>query len=258
MISVRKEKIVEILQTSGDMSISELSELVHVSLNTVRADIKDLEAEGLLKKTHGRVAIIQEVPKSPIPSIDIRHQYYRTEKKQIGHLAYMTLPKKPLSVFIDDSSTVIEFIKFLRDWPYPLTIITNYIEVPQYVAGNKNISIILNGGTLWTSEHCTYGSRAVADVMDYHADIAIIGCSGLHPEKGLFNGKIETVEIRQAMQKQAKETWILVDHSKFDRISLVHIFSFDQVNKVFSDRNPGSIWQEFFSQHNIECIYPKQ
>lgn len=255
MLSVRKEKIMEILQVSGSISIADLCKIVHVSSNTVRSDIKDLEASGFLKKTHGRISIVEEIPKSPIPSINVRHYYFQAEKKKIGVLAIKALPQRSLSIFIDDSSTVVEAIKLLRDWPYSLTIITNYIDIPREVDGNKNISIIINGGVLWTSEHCTYGSKAVADVMGYHADIAIIGCSGLHPEAGLSNGKMETVEIRQAMQKQAKETWILVDHSKFDKISLVPIFTFNQIHKVFTDTDPGQIWKDFFSKENIECIY---
>ena len=49
----RKQKILEILQRDGKVRVNELSALFDISDVTIRMDLADLEAKGLLSRVHG-------------------------------------------------------------------------------------------------------------------------------------------------------------------------------------------------------------
>ena len=49
----RKQKILEILNRDGKVRVNELSALFDISDVTIRMDLADLEAKGLLSRVHG-------------------------------------------------------------------------------------------------------------------------------------------------------------------------------------------------------------
>ncbi|MBE7063910.1 MAG: DeoR/GlpR transcriptional regulator, partial [Ruminococcaceae bacterium] len=49
----RKEKILELLNESGKVRVSDLSRMFHISEVTIRIDLADLESHGLLSRVHG-------------------------------------------------------------------------------------------------------------------------------------------------------------------------------------------------------------
>lgn len=53
MFNQRQLEIIDLLQTEDKVSVSELTQRFGVSLVTVRQDLKKLEDQGVLKRTHG-------------------------------------------------------------------------------------------------------------------------------------------------------------------------------------------------------------
>ena len=52
-IDERKQKIIEMLNKNSKVKVNELSELFKISEVTIRMDLADLEAKGLLSRVHG-------------------------------------------------------------------------------------------------------------------------------------------------------------------------------------------------------------
>ena len=49
----RKQKILEILQRDGRVKVTDLSALFEISEVSIRMDLADLEAKGMLSRVHG-------------------------------------------------------------------------------------------------------------------------------------------------------------------------------------------------------------
>ena len=60
MFNQRQLEIIDLLQTEDRVSVSELTQRFGVSLVTVRQDLKKLEDQGVLKRTHGGAMIVEE------------------------------------------------------------------------------------------------------------------------------------------------------------------------------------------------------
>ena len=49
----RKTKIIDLLGAQSSVSVNVLADMLHTSKETIRRDLKSLEAEGILTRTHG-------------------------------------------------------------------------------------------------------------------------------------------------------------------------------------------------------------
>lgn len=61
----RKTKILEILEKSQRIEVSDLVEILGVSESTIRRDLQDLEQSGLLKRTHGGAVKAENTSSEP-------------------------------------------------------------------------------------------------------------------------------------------------------------------------------------------------
>lgn len=56
----RRTKILQVVGDNGSATVVDLSDLMHVSLMTVRRDINQLATDGLVFKTHGGVLPLRQ------------------------------------------------------------------------------------------------------------------------------------------------------------------------------------------------------
>lgn len=251
----RKEKILQLLTVQRKLSIPDLSQNLGVSANTIRLDVNALALEGLVLKQHGFVFLPKDKLWDYSAGLSSKHQKNIKGKQIIGALVLEQLDKnKDLSLFFDSSTSCLEVARLLKSHPKRLTVITHFLTLGQMLSSAPNISVFLCGGNLWPPENCTLGPNVSHDLKKYHADIAIVGCTGLDMAIGVSNGNIETVEIKQIMSNNANETWLLCDHTKFGVLDLLQAFSFKSISRIFTDLPPNDEWLNFFSEKNI-CIH---
>ena len=56
--------------------------------------------------------------------------------------------------------------------------------------------------------------------------------------------------------RNARETVLLADHSKFEKPSLFRIVGFESVSRVVTDKYPGDQWFDFLSAADIDIVLP--
>ena len=76
----RKKQLIQLLDENAVMSINELSEILKVSLPTIRRDLEDLEQKGLIKRSWGKASLCKEENTSTIPMASVRADSHWIEK----------------------------------------------------------------------------------------------------------------------------------------------------------------------------------
>ena len=66
----RLSKIVDILRSQDTMTVRELSERLEVSLMTVRRDLDELQAEGIVERSYGKAVLCRNAPHSLYENIE--------------------------------------------------------------------------------------------------------------------------------------------------------------------------------------------
>src|SRR5512139_1726663 len=116
----RRVALLQLLQEHNTLSIDDLARRVKVSNSTLRRELRDLGAEGLVRVSTGNVSLASpSLEERPFP---LRALINRTEKARIGRAA-LDLVQNGDTVFISGGTTTLELAKLLPG-QRRLTVIT--------------------------------------------------------------------------------------------------------------------------------------
>ncbi len=208
----RKQLLLARLKKDGRIVAKTMSSEFGLSEDTIRRDLRELAAEGLLHRVHGGA-----LPASPtIANLEARRSMANVEKRRLG-LAAAKLVERKQRVFIDGGTTHIEL---LRAIPLDLafTVITHSPVVAAALEGHA-ANVIVIGGTLFRHSMVAVGAAALEAITRIRTDLAFIGLTGLHPKEGGTTGDYEEAAIKRAIIGRAAEVAVLLTSEKLGAVS---------------------------------------
>lgn len=215
----RKRILLGRLKAEGRLIAKELSLEFGLSEDTLRRDLRELAADGLLQRVHGGA-----LPASPtIANLQTRRTMATAEKSRLGR-AGAKLIEPGRTTFIDGGTTNLELVRAL-----PLdakaTIVTHSPTIADTLEHHTGIDVRMIGGKLYRHSMVAVGAAAVAAIQTQRYDLFILGLTGLHPEEGLTTGDFEEAEIKRAIMARSAETVSLVTSEKLGATSVHTIAS---------------------------------
>ncbi|MCB1470735.1 MAG: DeoR family transcriptional regulator, partial [Rhizobiaceae bacterium] len=117
-----------------------------------------------------------------------------------------------------------------------LLIVTNNINVANILAVNPECQVIVTGGTLRRSDGGLIGDLATQTIQQFKFDLAIVGCSALDQDGDMLDFDIQEVNVSKSIIRQARMTYLVADHSKFQRTAPGRIASLSEIDTFFTDR----------------------
>lgn len=213
LTSQRKQKILELLRRSGQVVAKDLSQELSLSEDTIRRDLRELAAEGLLQRVHGGA-----LPASPaVGDFAARLHIATDEKSMIGRAAARMV--QPHQVVILDGGTTA--VQIARNLPAELvaTIVTHSPSVALELVDHRSIEVILIGGRLFKHSVVAVGAPAIEAISRIHADTYFMGVTGIHPKFGLTTGDFEEAHVKKALSTSAAETIVLGSSEKLNAVS---------------------------------------
>ncbi len=231
-LNERKQKILELLEQNGSVSVVELSRLFDISEVTVRNYLADLEAKGLLSRVHGG-AISSYKPYYSM-NFNQRLETNHSEKKKIAE-AVADMVKDNDTVMLNSGTTTL---MAFRSFPtsYNLNIVTNSIAIALEAAEIPNFNIVLVGGSVNTKYQFTYGFDAVELLKKYHADKLILSVDGVDLQSGFTTYYDKEAFIDRTMIEQSEICIIAADASKFGRTAFTAISDIDICDVIVTDK----------------------
>jgi len=227
----RRRRIVEILDRKQTVSVVELCALFGVSDMTIRRDLRKLDAQGLLRRTHGGAVSLQPAPSDL--SYRARERTQVAEKDAIGRKAAEMIQDGE-TIILDSGTTVARLAHYLRD-KRDLRIITNSVHVINELAQAEGITVIATGGTLRETTISFVGPLAESALRRFHADKLFLATVGLTPEQGLTNSNLYEAEVKATMIEVADEVILLADHTKFGQVSYAVVAPVDVLDVIVTD-----------------------
>lgn len=247
----RIKKIEEYVIKNESASLEELARKFNVSINTIRRDIQELVERGNFKKVYGGIAVIHE----QLKTFQDRTVHNKEEKIVIGKLAAEFVREDDI-IFIDSGTTTIEMFEFIKD--KQLTIITNNIEFINRAIPYPNLSIISIGGTL-IRETQSFGYDYNNEFLKpFNINKAFMASTGISIANGITNASPFETRLKNTIVNKSLETYLLVDHTKFDRHGLMTYCELDQIDYLITDKTPPKTYINFFGINNIKLITPEE
>jgi DeoR/GlpR family transcriptional regulator of sugar metabolism len=164
LTSHRRKHILETLRQTGAIIAKDLSSELGVSEDTIRRDLRELAAEGLLQRVHGGA-----LPSSPaVGNFAFRLNVATDEKKAIGRAAAAMV--RPGQVVILDGGTTA--VQIARHFPPELhaTVVTHSPTIAVELVEHPNVEVILIGGKLFKHSVVAVGAPAIENIGRIRAD----------------------------------------------------------------------------------------
>lgn len=227
----RHELILRQIAEHASIRVSLLAEQLGVTGETIRRDIAELNASGLLSRTYGGATVR---PVTSEASFAIRQNVRVAERDRIGGAA-AGLVADGAVVMIDGGSTTHQVIWHLAQRARDLTIITNSTAIAVVAAANPGFRVRLCPGPYDGSEALVTGEETIEYLARFNAHRAIIGASGLG-HNGPCDVSVGQAAVKRAMLRQSERSMLVVDASKFGVSAVERICGFDAIDDLVVDR----------------------
>ncbi len=233
LIAERRRHVLEKIHQDGRVLVSELSDSLGISRITIRKDLDSLEAQGMLKRTHGGALSVQGSALLD-PTLREKEQKQLKEKQRIAAAA-AAMVMEGMCIMLDSGTTTTAIARELRRFKR-LTIITNAVNIASELATTEH-EIILTGGTLRQNSFSLVGPLAEEMLREVHADILFLGVDGFDVVAGVTTPNFLESRVNRAMVKASKMVVAVCDSTKFKRRSLALIAPPQAIHKVITDDN---------------------
>lgn len=225
----RKKEILALLAAEGQVEAGALASRYALSEDTIRRDLRELAAEGLLQRVHGGA-----LPAAPAgAALDVRRHIGTVSKSAVARAAVRLIAPGQI-VILDGGTTCAELA---RQIPHgmALTVVTHSPTIAVALAGHMQIEVILIGGRLFRHSMVTVGAAALEALSHIRADQYFMGVTGVHPAAGYSTGDLEEAYIKRALARQAAETVVLASAEKLGAASAYKIGELALAQTVVAD-----------------------
>lgn len=209
----RHQLIQRLLMNDSIVKLQEIVDATQASESTVRRDLSQLEEMGKLVRVHGGAKRIFAVDYEP--SVKEKSTQHMSEKERIGKYAASLIEDNDF-IYLDAGTTTLAMLPYIE--AREITIVTNGLELANYLA-DMGFQTILIGGYLKPKTRAMIGSDAQKQLRQYQFSKAFMGANGLDVQYGYTTPDIEEANVKQVAIHQANEAYVLVDSSKFDKVS---------------------------------------
>jgi len=253
----RHEKILTLLKEKKVVKLKELASYFNISLVTIRRDVDELEKEGLIKKIYGGIMYNEEVVKYEKTHSKRASQNIELKRKIAQIAKDLVFPGETL--FLDASTTVLEFAKTIVDSKEDINIITNGIYTALVFTQGKDITVNLIGGILKYSTFSLIGPSAEDNIDKLFADKTFISTKALCIEKGgMYEADMYEAEIKKKMIKNSNQVILLIDSTKWGKRSLVKSSELENINIIITDKKPSEKELKVLYELGIKVLYPQE
>ena len=249
----RQEEILEILNANKSATVDYLASKLYVSGATIRRDLKAMEEQGMIIRSHGGAMPFKS--SSTETAFAVREQKDSSAKRKIASLA-VRLIKNGDSVFVDSSTTTGYVMSILKDFT-DLTVITTGIRNATILSFTDRIKTYIPGGFVANHSNSISGTDTIDFLSRLHADISIISCTGLSLTNGFNDASIEQAKQKQCMRRNSNKVAMLVDSSKFDKNFMCHDFWFEDVDYFITEKMPPEKYVEAISKTKCKLLVPE-
>jgi len=225
----RRQYVLAVLQRDGKVVARQLSEELGLSEDTIRRDLRDLAADGLLLRVHGGA-----LPCSPATAnFSARFAQAPSAKNAIARAAAQ-LVRDGQVVLMDGGTTNIQVAQHLSP-DLEATIITNSPPLATALIDHPRIEVILLGGKLYKHSAVTLGAATLEQLHMVRADLYMLGICSLHPDVGISTNNLEEAYLKRAMMACAADVVALASPEKLNTAAPYVIGELRELSEIITE-----------------------
>ena len=209
----RLEKILDLLDERGNLSVKEMVDALGVSKDTVRRDFDCLSQRNLAQRTHGGILPVKN---TTVLGFQERQKGLTEDKKKMADLALSFVKDQSLLFF--DVSTLM-------------------LEVSQKLSGKEGVDFHLLGGKFYSKNRFYYSLHEAQFLQHLQFDLAFFGAASLSQGLVSFEDE-EDVAIKQLAMQAARTKILIAEVEKYEKHSKYILGKIEDFDYWITDKKP--------------------
>jgi len=228
LAAARKDLLVERLRRDGRIVAKEIAAELGLSEDTVRRDLRELDAAGLAVRVYGGA-----LPASPaVVNYAARNDVAPGSKRRVAAVAAALIG--PGSTVILDGGTTTRALVDALPKSLDCTIITHSPTIAAALLDHA-AAVFIVGGQLFKHSAVACGAAAAEAAAQISADLFFLGVTGVHPDAGLTTGDPDEAAMKRALAARAADTIVLASREKIGAASRYGVLPFEAVTSIITD-----------------------
>ena len=197
--------ILDLLARQRTATVQELCEALNASESTIRRDLNELDKQGKLNKVHGGATLPDSPFRTDEPTMAAKEELAVSQKQSIAQAAAeLILPED--FIYLDAGSSTLALARALSGPAHARLL------------AQKGCRVFLPGGLLRPQTEAIIGAAALTAIQQYNFAKAFMGANGVALNSGFTTPDPEEAAVKAAVIRRARETWFLVDDTKFAQV----------------------------------------
>ena len=245
----RQNKIQQLVQTRGFLTIEFLAQEFAVTPQTIRRDINTLNKKGLIHRYHGGAGM---APTTENVAYNKRKVLWYQEKQRIAQKVARQIPDHA-SLFINIGTTT-EAVALALLNHRRLRVITNNLNVASNMSAIEDFEVIVAGGIVRHRDCGIVGMATIDFIQQFKVDFGIIGISGIDSDGTLLDFDYREVRAARTIIDNARKVYLVADHTKFGRNAMVRLGNISEIDAFFTDQLPPSPLVEIMAETDVQLF----
>jgi DeoR family transcriptional regulator of aga operon len=222
--------ILERLSNNGSVNVVEIARALSVSPATIRRDLRLLESQRLLGRTHGGA-----VPQGVLYELPLRYKTARHQEEKLR------IAREAASRVVDGSAvgltggtTTTEVARGLVE-RQRLTVVTNALNIASELAVRPNLKLVVTGGVARAESYELVGPLAETSLEELNLDMVFVGVDGIEARSGLTTHHEIEARTNRALIDRARYVTVVADSSKIGTVAFARICELARVDELITD-----------------------
>jgi DeoR/GlpR family transcriptional regulator of sugar metabolism len=227
---IRHQVILEQLRRNGRVDVGLLAHEFDTSPITVRRDLDQLAAGGVLRRVRGgAVSLMMRGEGLPFSMRAIEG----ADLKDRLAIAVGALVSDGEAVAVDSGTSGLAVARHLAG--RRLTIMPLSIQAITALAGSPTVTLILPGGTARFDEGSIVGPLAEASLGALRFDTAVLTCCGISTSEGITAHDLQDASVKRVMIRSARRTILVAEGAKFALTAMAVVCATSAVDILVTD-----------------------
>ncbi len=226
----RHQGILVLLNARARLTIAELSGRFAVSEMTIRRDLAQLEADGLLRRSHGGAVRIQSG--SFEPPFALRSRLNLAAKRAIA-VATAAEIVDGQTIILDAGTTGTAVAEALVG--RHITVCALNLQAAAILATSPETTVMVPGGQIRHGEQSFVGAAAERTLLDFRFDLFVMTVSAIDVSAGITEWNVEDAAVKRAALSVSARCIVACDSSKFGLTAFARVAGLDHIDLIISD-----------------------
>ncbi len=213
---------------------------------TIRRDLESLGENIEIKRSYGKVYTVDNSLQNAKYSLPNERLKMTAAKERIAAFAATLISPNDILI-IDAGSTTDKLSNLIPENQNITTVCYNY-NILEQIIKKEGINIIFPGGYYHEQDQMFESAQSLELLEIVRANKIFLSAHGVHRTLGMTCGNSYEVMIKRAVLNSADEKILLVDSSKFGRVTTAYFAQIGEVNMVITDSGISDDWALYIKE----------